>query len=156
MRRITLSVLSLAFLAACQPGVAPLSDEDVAALNNLRDAYVQAVLAGDADAAAAMYADNAILMPPDGPAIEGRAAIRASEAEGAAPQGFTLTSVEIDGQGGLAYDRGTWSWTGAVVDTAEAVTLTGKYVTIARKQADGSWLVTVDIWNSDAPVPQPE
>jgi ketosteroid isomerase-like protein len=156
MRRLTLSVLSLTFLAACQPGAAPLSDEDVAALNDLRDTYVQAVLAGDADAAAAMYADNAIVMPADAPAIEGRAAIRAYEAEEAAPQDFTLTSVEIDGRGGLAYDRGTWSWTGVVVDTAEAVTLTGKYVSISRKQADGSWLVTVDIWNADAPIPQPE
>jgi hypothetical protein len=33
MRRLVDATLVLALLAACQPGVAPLSDQDVAALN---------------------------------------------------------------------------------------------------------------------------
>jgi ketosteroid isomerase-like protein len=28
----------------------------------------------------------------------------------------------------------------------------GKYVVILQKQPDGSWLVVVDIWNSDLPL----
>jgi len=50
MRRLTLSVLSVAVLAACQPGVAPLTDEDIEVLNDMRTAHVQATLAGDCDA----------------------------------------------------------------------------------------------------------
>jgi ketosteroid isomerase-like protein len=158
MRRLVLAVLSLAFLAACQPGVAPLTDEDIAALNALRAAGVEATLAGDCDAGIALYADNAVVLPQDEPTVEGRAAMRDGCAadEEPPPQEFTLTSLEIDGYGDLAFDRGTWSWTGAAADSAEAITFTGKYVSIARKQADGSWLWTVDIWNSDAPFPQPE
>ena len=157
MRRIVLAAFALTVLAACQPEVGPLSDEDAAAVRNLGTSYAQAVLAGDADAVAALYTENATEMPPDMPAREGRAAIRAAyEAEAGVVEEFTLTSVEIDGRAELAFDRGTWSWTGVVVDTAEAVTLTGKYVSIARKQGDGSWFWAAAIWNSDAPLPQPE
>jgi ketosteroid isomerase-like protein len=31
----------------------------------------------------------------------------------------------------------------------------GKYVTVWRKQADGSWRVVRDVFNSDLPVPGP-
>ena len=37
---------------------------------------------------------------------------------------------------------------------AEPMTDTGKYLVLLRKQADGSWLMTTVIWNSDAPPPQ--
>ncbi len=37
---------------------------------------------------------------------------------------------------------------------AEPVQDRGKYVEIRRKQADGAWLIAVDIFNSDLPIPQ--
>jgi len=158
MRRFTLSALFLAFLTACQPRVAPLSEEDMTALSNLGPSHAEAVLAGDFDAAVAMYAEDAVWMAPDAPAIEGRAAIRATMQlePGITLQDFTITSSEIDGYGDLAFDRGTWSQTYITEGAAEPVTVIGKYVVIARKQLDGSWLWTVDIWNSDAPRPQPD
>ena len=78
MRRIVLSAFALTVLAACQPEVGLLSDEGVVAMRNLRTSYAQAVIAGDADGVAAVYAENATEMPPDLPAREGRAAIRAA------------------------------------------------------------------------------
>ncbi|UCG87453.1 MAG: DUF4440 domain-containing protein [Gemmatimonadota bacterium] len=158
MRRLALPALSLALVAACQPGVAPLSDEDVVALRNLGTAHTEAVLAGDMDAAVAMYAEDAIWLAPDAPALEGRAAIRATMQlePGITLQDFTITSLEIDGYGDLAYDRGTWSQTIVSEGVEEPITFTGTYVVIARKQEDGSWLWTVDIWNSDAPLPRPD
>jgi ketosteroid isomerase-like protein len=157
MRRLVLSVLSLAFLAACQPGVAPLTDEDVAAFGNLRTALVQATLAGDCDAVAAIYAESAVSLPQDAPIVEGRTAIRAAcEAEEATTQDFSITSLQVDGYGDLAFDRGTWSQTFVSEGMAEPVTITGKYLVIYRKQADGSWICTVEIWNLDAPFPPPE
>ena len=157
MRRLVFAVLSLALLTGCQPGVAPLTDEDIAALNNLTAAFVQATLAGDCDASNAVLAENAVLLPQDEPMIEGRAAmIAACEAEEATVQDFTITSAQIDGYGDLAFDRGTWSETLVFEGMTEPLTLSGKYVLVSRKQADGSWLWTVLIWNLDAPLPQPE
>ncbi len=157
MRRLVLAAVALPFLAACQPGVAPLSDEDVAALEDLRTALVQAWLAGDCDAAAAIYAEDAVSLPQDAPIVEGRTAIRAGcEAEEATTQDASITSLQVDGYGDLAFDRGTWSQTFVSEGMAEPVTIAGKYLVIYRKQADGSWLCKVEIWNLDAPLPQPE
>jgi hypothetical protein len=56
---------------------------------------------------------------------------------------------------------GTVIWR-STVDTVvsegaeEPITLIGKYVVIARKQEDGAWLWTLNIWNTDAPMPRPE
>lgn len=159
MRRLTLPALSLILLAACQSGVAPLTDEDITALNELRAAYAAGVLANDCQATAAVMAEDAVALAPDTPMVEGRATIRAAcEAEEpeAAAQDVTMTSLEVDGYGDLAFDRGTWSQTYVTEGAAEPLTVTGKYVVIARKQADGAWLWTVGIYNFDAPLPQPE
>jgi ketosteroid isomerase-like protein len=158
MHRLTLPVLSLALLAGCQTGVAPLTDEDIAALNALRDTRVEALIAGDMDAAVAVFTEDALAWRPDAPAIEGRAAIRADSETppGVTVRGLTLTSLEIDGYGDLAFDRGTWEWTLAFEGTDEPVVVTGKYVVIARKQEDGTWLWTLDMSNTDAPMPGPE
>jgi len=157
MRRLALAVLALAFLAACKPGVAPLTDEDIAALDALRAAAVEATLAGDCAAQVAMYAEDAVMLPQDEPMIEGRAAIRATcEADDEAPpQDNTITSLGIDGFGDLAVGHGTWSQTFVSEGIAEPLTITGKYVLMSRKQADDSWLWTVLMWNFDAPLPQP-
>jgi uncharacterized protein (TIGR02246 family) len=122
--------------------------------------YAQAYMARDADAVAAVFTEDAIQMPPDVPAQVGIAAIRSfyEEAFGAATDmgEFALTPEEIDGMDGLAYDRGTWSWTGVMPNMTEAVTMTGKYLGIVRRQEEGAWLWAATIWNRDQPLPQPE
>jgi len=158
VRRMILPLMLFAVAACQQSGVATLTDEDIAALSDLGPAHTEAVLAGDFDAVVAMYTEDAQWLAPDAPALEGRAAIRAvvGPAQGRTLQDFTITSAEIDGYGDLAFDRGTWSQTFITEGATEPVTVTGKYVVISRKQDDGSWLVAVDIWNADAPRPQPE
>jgi len=89
-------------------------------------------------------------MPPGAPARQGRDAIRA--AHGTPRPGFSLTSVEVDGRDGLAYDRGTWSVAVPVAGTTVADT--GNYLAVLRKQDDGSWLFAIVIWNNDEPLPQ--
>ncbi len=145
---------------ACQPPVqeaGPLSDEDVAAIADTRESYGQATLAGDWAAVAALYAPDGVRMPPNQAIEEGRAAIQAGlAAEAGTVADQTITSVELDGRGGLAYDRGTYSITLQIEGMPEPVTDTGKYLVTLVKQADGSWLLTSLIWNSDVPLPEPE
>jgi ketosteroid isomerase-like protein len=155
-------ILPLAFLVAvaCQPAAAPLTDEDVAAIRTLGASYTQALLAGDADGVAAQWVDAGIEMPPNVPAAAEKAAIRARYAEafqlGLEMQSFTITPVEIDGMDGLAFERGTYTWSGILPGESEPTTDSGKYLGISRRQQDGSWLWTATIWNSDLPLPQPQ
>jgi hypothetical protein len=64
-------------------------------------------------------------------------------------------SLEIEGQGNLAYDRGTYSMTVSHVGAASTDDH-GKYLTIWRKQADGSWKISRAMFNSDLSLQAPE
>lgn len=151
MRFVLASLMLL--VVACQPAAGPLSGDDVAALQELGKSYARAVLAGDADAVAALYTDDAVEMPPGAPERVGREAIRAGYQGGGETTEFTMIPLQIEGRADLAYDRGGWSWTGVMPGTTEPRTEVGKYLAIARRQADGSWRWTAAIWNSDAPPP---
>lgn len=140
-------------ITACQGEAGPLSDEDIAAIEGIRDGYVEASLRGDWAAVAALFAEDGVRMPPNQPMEEGRAAIQAGLEAGPSFADFTITS-EIEGIDGLAYDRCTFSLTLVMEEAPEPVTDTGHCTAILRKQADGSWALTSLIWNSDQPLPE--
>jgi len=70
---------SLLLVALCLPGIdaaAADATSDVAALHAVDQAWLKAYTAADGAAAASLYDENAILMPPGAPSAHGRAAIR--------------------------------------------------------------------------------
>ena len=153
-RSLVPAAAALAFtIMACQPGAGPLSDDDIAAIEGLRDAYIEATLQGDWAAVAALFVEDGVRMPPNQPMEEGRAAIQAGLEAGPSVTNFTVTS-EIEGVDGLAHDRCTFSLTLVIEEAPEPVTDTGHCAAILRKQADGSWALTSLIWNSDQPLPE--
>jgi uncharacterized protein (TIGR02246 family) len=157
MRTKSLLAAAVGVLLAtgCYPAAGPLSDEDVAAITALGQQYVEASLAGDAAGIAAVYAEDATEMPPAMVATEGRTAIGARYAAGTEPlpTTFTITHTEIVGFGDLAYDMGTWAATGEV-EGMDPIEISGKYICIVERQADGSWLWKRVIWNHDMPIPE--
>ncbi len=144
---------------ACQPAAqeaasGALSAEDIAAIRDVAETYRQALLASDWETATSFFIEDAVRQPPNEPMIVGRAAILASmEAEPVTFTQFSNAPLEIDGRGDLAYARGTYSLTATTEGMAEPITEKGKYLVVLRKQADGSWRVDTDIWNSDQPLP---
>jgi uncharacterized protein (TIGR02246 family) len=144
--------------AACQPcarKAVDLSKADVAAIRSLIDSYERAVLAGDYDAAAALWAEDVIRMPPNAPMIEGRVAMLEDlKARAYVVREFNQAFDEIDGRGGLAYARGSYSITITIPENPEPVSDSGKSLAILRKQKDGSWILTTACWNSDLPLPE--
>ncbi len=153
------ALLFIVLLAACQapaPDAGPLSDEEAAAIESTSDEWAESLMANDATAANAFYAADAVLMPPNmpsfgiGPALEEFLA-------GFTVTDFSTTSREIVGRGDLAYERAHYEISSFPAGAAEIPTTSrGKYLNIWRKQADGSWLITVNTWNFDAPLPEPE
>jgi ketosteroid isomerase-like protein len=145
------ATLSLA-IAACQTGAAPLSDEDIATLRAASVTWGELVVAGNWSALVETYTEDAIFLPPNEATVQGRANIQAWMEAFPPISEARLTIQEIDGYGDLAYVRGTYAMTLSI----EGVEMldTGKYIEIHRKQADGSWPMTVDIFNSDLPVPE--
>jgi ketosteroid isomerase-like protein len=157
-RTTLLAVLVLAVAStACQPPAqeaAGLSDEDVAAIRQLHDGLFEAVVAGDWSVLAA-YAEDGVAMPPNHPAVEGRAAIEAWNR--ALPLEFVDgggTPDVIDGRDGLAYVRGSFWYDMRPEGQPELVRYEGKLIWVLRKQPDGTWLLEAAIWNSDLPLPE--
>ena len=139
-------------LAGCAQNAAPVDTAaDVAAIHAATNAWVAAYNAGDADKIVALYADDAIMMPPDAAAATGHEAMKQyltadMAAAKAAGVSFALDADASGVSGELAWHSGTFHVAGA----NGASLGTGKYVEVWHK-ADGKWLMIRDVWNNDAP-----
>lgn len=123
---------------------------DETAIRAADSAWFAAHNAGDADAVAALYADDAVVSAPGAPPARGSAAVRAVIAKDVADMkagGFTLAASptpDLAASGDLG-----WIWnTFAVKDKAGATVDAGKYLTLLARR-DGQWRIVRDIWNSD-------
>jgi ketosteroid isomerase-like protein len=153
-----LSMFSLAtFWTPTVSASEPSARQNDPSIVNRSDAYLNAIVAGDAGAVAAMFEDNAILMPPNQPSLSGRLAIQHFY-EGwchspGKPTAFTFDHVEATVSGDSAYDVGTYKLT-MLVGPGRNVHDSGKYSVILKRSANG-WKITYLIFNSDLP-PQPQ
>lgn len=151
-----LLLLVVPLLAACmKPPPVPISDADKAALRAAHDKFAEQALAKNWAAVAGMYAENATVMPPNQAAVSGRAAIQTWLTAFPTTTAFKLTVDEVEGLGDLAYVRGTYDLTLTVPGAPGPVNDHGKYVDVNRRNADGTWSMTNDIWNSDLPAQAP-
>ena len=151
------TAICLALSVGCQApqGPAGLSEADRTAIRQASENYVRLANAKDWKGAAALYADDATILPSDQAAVQGRAAIQTWMETAPPLSNFQMQSLEIEGRGDLAYDRGTYSLTMTPAGAAP-IEGHGKYLAILRKQADGSWKMQRDIWNSDLPPTAPK
>lgn len=155
-RRLLTIPLTLIVLAACQPA-APMAitDAEKASIDSLEHQFMKLAIAGDfAGLVKAYYADEAIILPPNMPAATGHAGIEAVLKTFPPITAFELNTDEVVGHGDLAYVRGRYTMTFSPPG-APPIPDSGKYLEIWRKQADGSWKATRDMFSSDIPLPAP-
>jgi ketosteroid isomerase-like protein len=146
--------ICLGFSVGCQRPAA-LSEADRTAIRQADANDMKLMNAKDWKGDAALLSEDAIEMPPNQAAVQGKADIQAWEEAFPPFSNFREQSLEIEGQGDLAYDRGTYSMTLTPAGAAP-IEDRGKYLTIWRKQADGSWKVLRAMYNSDVPLQAPE
>jgi uncharacterized protein (TIGR02246 family) len=162
MTRIATAMGLLGFVAAALAGapfrggmVGTASGSVDPAVANVADAFASAMNAGDAAAAAAVFAEDGVEMPPDRPAIRGRAAIERYYREiFAGPvklSAFQLAHREGRVAGDVAYLTGDSRVTVAPPGAPPAEQ-SGKYV-VVLKRIDGRWKVADAIHNADGPCP---
>ena len=114
--------------------------------------WAAAAATGDFERALAYWTDDAIVLPPDQPAVIGKAEIRAFVQHAASNPGFSISwepeLVQVSESGDMGYmvERNRMTFTDA---NGSVQTLNGKAVTIWRKQPDGSWKCVVDTWNGN-------
>ena len=111
--------------------------------------FGEAARQGDAAALAALYTEDATLLPPNSEMIKGREGIEAfwSAAKQMGAKDAVLTTADVYGSGDLAYEVGNYVLT-IQPEGQESIEDKGKYVVVWKQIADGSWKMHVDIWNS--------
>ena len=143
---------SLIAVTACAPSAPPAADTaaDEAVFRAGSITWVEGYNAGDVDRIVALYAEDAVVMPPNVPAASGHAAIRKYlAADTAAAKAGGMTMALADDGVGVSGNLGWHSGTFKVTNAAGATVDTGKWVETWRK-AEGEWHIIRDIWNSDA------
>jgi uncharacterized protein (TIGR02246 family) len=154
------SLLLFAFTTACTQAPPPdTHDADVQALKDTDAAWAKVVTAKDFEKSMSYYADDASVLMPNAPAINGKDAIRAALKPLFDDPNFAMTfqgsRVEVAKSGDLGYTQGTYTLTLTDPKTKKPFTDKGKYLTAYKKQADGTWKAVADMDSSDVPLPAP-
>lgn len=144
----TLTLASVAILAGCAAPTADFSASDEAAIRDASSQWVETYNRNDWQALSQLFTGDAVMMPPNGEAVVGRDAIAAWEAEFETGFRIAFAIDEIEGDGDLAFVRGR-SCVFIPLATGEYGVDIGKFLEVRERQADGSWLISADIFNSD-------
>ena len=145
---------SLALLSCAKPEKLDL-EAVRKAIEEVNARWIEAFNRGDAAGVAALYTEDATVLPPNGEMVQGRQGIR-NFWSGAIRMGLkdpSVTTVAVGGSGDTAYEIGKYT---LKIQPAgqEGVTESGKYVVVWKRQADGTWKLRADIWNSSMPMPK--
>jgi ketosteroid isomerase-like protein len=106
----------------------------------------------DSDGISNLYAEDALVMQPGGPAVTGRPAIKTlfgAMSAGVKAAGVSLKQGSVTGSevnGDLGWISGTYT----VQDSTGTTLDSGSYMSVHHR-TNGSWLYIRDIWNSDRP-----
>jgi uncharacterized protein (TIGR02246 family) len=157
-------MIGLVACAACQKPQTPEQDEarsraesDSArtTFQGLMDSYSRHFDAGQADSMAAMYAEDAHVMPPNFPPVQGRDGVRQMyggffQKGPVGTLAFHVASVAVNGP--LAVVRAEYVFTApsgapTPADTGEGVA--------HWHRVNGQWLIMEEIWRSNLPLPAP-
>lgn len=99
------------------------------------------------------YADDAYFVAPGSKAASGSTAIRKVYADATADQNFAISfssdKIDVSNSGDMAYARGRFTEKYTDPKTQKVMTDSGSYVTVYKKQPDGSWKAEEDFAASD-------
>ncbi len=111
--------------------------------------WSKAAAAKDVEKTISFYSDDAVVLPPNAPAVttkEGRRELWKGFLDSLSAINWKTTRVEVANSGELAYLTGTYEMTGK-----DGTKDRGKYLEVFKKQPDGSWRCGADMFSSDLP-----
>ncbi|HWO87095.1 MAG TPA: SgcJ/EcaC family oxidoreductase [Stellaceae bacterium] len=137
----------IVMIIGCLSVGSPALAQNKATIEKLNDVWTAAFNKGDAAAVAALYTEDAYVLPPGSAMVKGRAAIEAFWRQAAQQMSDAkLTTVDVLPLGrSAAREIGTVTLKTKSQPPQEVV---GKYVVVWRK-IGRDWKLATDIWNTD-------
>src|SRR5947208_2414593 len=138
------------------PAMKTDTQTDVRQLEEVLRRLEAAENAGDATAMIDLLAEDAVIMAPDQPVQEGKAACAAFLTDVIASlfeqfdRRIAYVSAEVRVIGEYAFDRGSFAFSIAPRSGGDTSRETGKYLFLYSRAADGSWKIARAIVNLDA------
>src|SRR5262245_41776207 len=152
--------LAAALVAGCKPKTDSGYHADVAALAGVEaeeKKFFEALARVDVPTMLSVFSEEAILLPPNAPMARGKAEIRDywTRYTGDAVAIEVLHErISYERQGDLFYEVSTYDQTVRGRD-GQVTKERGKWLTVKKRQADGSWKTHVGAWSSDGDAPPP-
>jgi len=150
---------TVVFMGGCMPPPpADTRDADIKAVKETEAQWVKDANSKDVEKWVNHYSADASLLFPNAPILNGSGPIREALKPFMADPNFSLNfssnRVEAAKSGDLVVTQGTYKMTFSGPGN-EKLTDDGKYITVFRKQVDGTWKAVQDMLNSDLPLPPP-
>ena len=155
MKKIMLLAIALIAavggIAAAQGAAIALSP-DQKAISEVLVKYAECVEKGDAEAWISLWDADGVQLAPGAPMSVGRAEIWKNNKDGfgGGEMKFNIVQQENVVSGWYGYIRGVYDYVFTPKGGA-SMSFKGKYLTVFKKQFDGTWLIYRDTFNSDAP-----
>jgi ketosteroid isomerase-like protein len=146
MKTTTVLVLSILLLAGC---ATTASNDADAYIRSQDPRFAEAFNRGDWNTLTGMYTDDAVVLMPNSETMRGPAAIRQGfSAMSGMNANLRIVPESIVQSGDIAYETGRYemSMTGG--------SDRGKYLTVWRRQPDGTWKIVADMINTSMPAPR--
>lgn len=136
---------ALAVLWAGSMAIADTAD-DIEALSTT---FETAFNSGDAAGVAAHYTEDAVILPPDSPRIDGRDGVQKvwQAFIDAGAKDLDLVTTDVDDMGDTANEIGTFSLS-VPNGNGGTTAVAGKYIVVWKKDDAGDWKLAWDIWNT--------
>ena len=125
------------------------------AIEDAHQRFTEAIKQGDAALIAAAFTEDGTLLPPNLETVRGRKGIETFLNAAMVGMGLregALQTVSVEEDGDVAWEIGNLTMK-FQSQGGQARTDQGKYVLLWKRQADGSWMVCSEMWNSNSPPP---
>jgi ketosteroid isomerase-like protein len=121
---------------------------EVATMHASREQWIERVANGDAAGAAALYKEDATMLPPNADPVQGRGAIQIA-IQGmidAGVRSVAMDALDVKEGGDLVVECGHYH-----ADLRGGHTDVGKYLVVHERQEDGSLKLALDMYSSNRP-----
>jgi len=140
--------------AGCSTESQPSLADDLAAITGFNERYLASINNEDIAALSALTTEGHIMLPPNQEPVVGKSANDAMNGGAFERYEFSETwqPVETVIDGNLAFQRGTFTTIATPRGAGNRLEVSGSFMRIYQRQANGEWRMTRDMFNSSTPL----